>query len=234
MAINEQIQTGRKFRKLIDESSRLWLRISFWTKASDVEFDDGETAETKLSNVENRIHDIVTSFQNGVNKIFNYLKGLGFTPAINSPDGICQAIQKVFDDRYNAGKRQGQEEVKTNPEAFGISVGISPEQFTMYSAREDFPVTDVPIIAPHNGTCSLKFEIFAAYSKPHNANTLSVKIFRGSSELVSETFDRDVTNGGGPYRWNKTIQVLNCTKGETLTFQLNSTGSDASWITGLY
>ncbi len=81
MAIIEQIQTGRKFRKLIDESSRLWLRISFWTKASDVEFDDGETAETKLSNVENRIHDIVTSFQNGVNKIVNCLKGLGFTPA---------------------------------------------------------------------------------------------------------------------------------------------------------
>ena len=81
MAINEQIQTGRKFRKLIDESSRLWLRISFWTKASDVEFDDGETGETKLSNVENRIHDIVTSFQNGVNKIVNCLKGLGFTPA---------------------------------------------------------------------------------------------------------------------------------------------------------
>ena len=81
MAINEQIQTGRKFRKLIDESSRLWLRISFWTKASDVEFDDGETAETKLSNVENRIHDIVTSFQNGVNKIVNCLKVLGFTPA---------------------------------------------------------------------------------------------------------------------------------------------------------
>ena len=81
MAINEQIQTGRKFRKLIDESSRLWLRISFWTNASDVEFDDGETAETKLSNVENRIHDIVTSFQNGVNKIVNCLKGLGFTPA---------------------------------------------------------------------------------------------------------------------------------------------------------
>ena len=81
MAVNEKIQTGRKFRKLIDEDSRLWLRISFWTKASDVEFDDGETAETKLSNVENRIHDIVTSFQNGVNKIVNCLQGLGFTPA---------------------------------------------------------------------------------------------------------------------------------------------------------
>ncbi len=234
MAVNEKIQTGRKFRKLIDEDSRLWLRISFWTKASDVEFDDGETAETKLSNVENRIHDIVTSFQDGVNKIYNYLKGLGFTPTINSPDGICQAIQKVFDDRYNAGKRQGQEDVKTNPEEFGISTGIAPEQFTMYSAREDFPVTNVSLIVPHNGTCNLKFEIFASYTQAHNANTLSVKILRGNSEIIYETFDRDVTNGGGEYRWDKTIQVSNCTKGETLTFQLNSTGSDASWITGLY
>ena len=136
--------------------------ISSHKNIHDVEFDDGETAESKLSNMENRINGIVTSFQDGVNKIFNYLKGLGFTPTINSPDGICQAIQKVFDDRYNAGKRQGQEEVKTNPEEFGISVGISQEQFTMYSAREDFPVTDISLIAPHNGTCNLKFEIFAA------------------------------------------------------------------------
>ena len=104
----------------------------------------------------------------------------------------------------------------------------------MYSAREDFPVTDISLIAPHNGTCNLKFEIFASYTQAHNANTLSVKILRGNSEIIYETFDRDVTNGGGEYRWDKTIQVSNCTKGETLTFQLNSTGSDASWITGLY
>ena len=48
MAVNEQIVTGRKFRKLIDEATKLWQRISFWTKSSDVEFDDGENAETKL------------------------------------------------------------------------------------------------------------------------------------------------------------------------------------------
>lgn len=51
MAINETIVTGRKFRKLIDETSKLWQRISFWTKASDVEFDDGETAQEKLGNL---------------------------------------------------------------------------------------------------------------------------------------------------------------------------------------
>ena len=48
MAVNESIVTGRKFRKLIDEATKLWQRISFWTKASDVEFDDGQTAETKM------------------------------------------------------------------------------------------------------------------------------------------------------------------------------------------
>ena len=51
MAVNEVIVTGRKFRKLLDEATRLWQRISFWTKASDVEFDDGKTAEEKVFNL---------------------------------------------------------------------------------------------------------------------------------------------------------------------------------------
>lgn len=52
MAINETIVTGRKFRKLVDETTKLWQRISFWTKASDVEFDDGKTAQEKLGNLQ--------------------------------------------------------------------------------------------------------------------------------------------------------------------------------------
>ena len=48
MAINEQKVTGRKFRKLVDEAQKLWQRISFWTAACDVEFEDGKTAEQKI------------------------------------------------------------------------------------------------------------------------------------------------------------------------------------------
>ena len=51
MAINETIVTGRKFRKLVDETTKLWQRISFWPNASDVEFDDGETAQEKLGDL---------------------------------------------------------------------------------------------------------------------------------------------------------------------------------------
>ena len=51
MAINEQIIKGRKFRKCIDVANKIWLRISFWTAASDVEFEDGKTLEQKLGSI---------------------------------------------------------------------------------------------------------------------------------------------------------------------------------------
>lgn len=51
MTIKEEIVTGRKFRKLVDEATKLWQRISFWTKACDVEFEDGLTAEEKIGNL---------------------------------------------------------------------------------------------------------------------------------------------------------------------------------------
>lgn len=49
MDVNETIVTGRVFRKLIDEANKLWMRISFWTKACDVEFEDGKNLEEKLN-----------------------------------------------------------------------------------------------------------------------------------------------------------------------------------------
>ena len=50
--VNETIVTGRKFRKLVDEATKLWQRISFWTKASDVEFNDAKTAELKVGAID--------------------------------------------------------------------------------------------------------------------------------------------------------------------------------------
>ena len=240
MAVNEKIQTGRKFRKLIDEDSRLQLRISFWTKAGDVEFDDGETAESKLSNMENRINGIVTSFQDGVNKIYNKLKGLGFTPAANSPDGICQAIQTIHDTRYtngyNAGRLQGQEDVKTNPGSFGVSTGIAPEQFTLYMSRSDFDYGEVPLIAPHNGTCYLKFEGYVSYNSAHNANGLSLTVSRnGNAIAAARGIDDgiDVSNGGEK-GWRKTLTLPGCTAGETLILTFHHKNGNASWINGIY
>ena len=48
MAVNETIVTNRYFRKCTDAANKVWQRISFWHKASDCEFDDGSTAQTKV------------------------------------------------------------------------------------------------------------------------------------------------------------------------------------------
>lgn len=41
---------GRSYRTLVDNTpgAFVWNQLSFWTKASDVEFNDGETAEFKV------------------------------------------------------------------------------------------------------------------------------------------------------------------------------------------
>ena len=50
-AVNEIIQKGNSYRTCIDASDTAdlkWARQSFWTAASDVEFEDGMTAEQKI------------------------------------------------------------------------------------------------------------------------------------------------------------------------------------------
>lgn len=41
-------KVGKAYRILIDSASDLWHRISFWTNASDVEFEDGKSAQEKI------------------------------------------------------------------------------------------------------------------------------------------------------------------------------------------
>lgn len=50
MAVSEKKVTG-KFYRIWSTADKLWHRISFWTHANDVEFNDGKTAQTKLGDI---------------------------------------------------------------------------------------------------------------------------------------------------------------------------------------
>lgn len=52
----------------------------------------------------NAVKELIQAFQAGVNKIYDKLAGLGFTPITNSPDDIYNAIQNMYDNRYEEGK----------------------------------------------------------------------------------------------------------------------------------
>lgn len=90
MAVNETIVTGRKFRKCIDATSKAWQRISFWTKSSDVEFEDGKNAETKLG----AIDGITDSLEDTSSRMAASAKAVS---TLNNNLGGCQLTQEGND-----------------------------------------------------------------------------------------------------------------------------------------
>ena len=103
MPINETILKNRKYRHCIDSTtgSKRWNRYSFWTHASDVEFNDGRNLQDKLGSfkgvttnenqtagyaadvtllksIKNSLSQSITSLTNLVNSINTRLGGLRF------------------------------------------------------------------------------------------------------------------------------------------------------------
>lgn len=82
-------------------------------------YDDGDTANdnghdhdlyidtTDLANLSIAVEELQQAFRDGVNKIYNKLVGLGFTPKSKSPVDINEAIQNVYDNRYKEGNTEG-------------------------------------------------------------------------------------------------------------------------------
>lgn len=69
------------------------------------------------------IGNIRTSFQAGVDTLYNKCVALGFTPAGKTPSNISDTISKIYTDRYNSGYSNGQAAVIANPTAYGIGSG---------------------------------------------------------------------------------------------------------------
>ena len=124
MALNETISTGNKYRRLKDASTKLWQRLSFWTKASDVEFDNGATAEASLGNIQgitdslnsnsstvaasaaavNTLNSKLTSFQTGVDTLYNQYVSKGVTPSGKTLAAITSATDSLYNTAYANGK----------------------------------------------------------------------------------------------------------------------------------
>ena len=61
---SENIVTGKKYRILKDATQKVWDVISFWTKAKDVEFNDGQNAETKVGSIQGITSGLTTTSSN--------------------------------------------------------------------------------------------------------------------------------------------------------------------------
>ena len=68
--------------------------------------------------------NLKTSFQDGVDALYNKCKSCGVTPADKTPTAIVNAIQSIYTNRYNSGRTQGQNDVKGNPGAYGVQTDV--------------------------------------------------------------------------------------------------------------
>ena len=64
------------------------------------------------------------NFQDGVDTLYNKCVSCGWTPTGKTPTAISDAIQGIYGNRYtegyNNGRTQGQNDVKGNPNAYGL------------------------------------------------------------------------------------------------------------------
>lgn len=100
---NEQIVKGKAYRILSDASSKLWSKLSFWTASSDVEFNDGKNAETKVGAIDGITDSLVSDSSNiaASAKAANDLNGMlndintnmgGLQFRVNSGKGEYKAV----------------------------------------------------------------------------------------------------------------------------------------------
>ena len=84
-------KTGKSYN-IFDKVNNVWNKISFWHKASDCEFNDGKTAQTKLgaingitSDLSGEAEDVAASIK-CVNQLNSSLKG--FEPIVDDTGKI--------------------------------------------------------------------------------------------------------------------------------------------------
>ena len=84
-------------------------------------------------------NNLTTSFQAGVNTLYNACVSCGVTPSAKTPAAISAAISAISTNRYNAGRTQGQNDVKGSPNSYGLYTGA---QYTAnYNAGYNAGVT---------------------------------------------------------------------------------------------
>lgn len=151
-----------------------------------------------------------------------------------------QGYKSGYNAGYNAGRTQGQADVVANPSGYGISTGIVPEQFAMYSASRVFNPSTNNLTVPHSGTCYLKCETYLTYDSNSNANKCTITVLRNGTAIAYANIKDDGINispdsdNRHQFSWSKTLAIPNCTAGESLELSIDHNGANISWIAGIY
>lgn len=107
MATVEEVKiTGRKYR-VWDAVNNIWKRISYWTKASDVEFDDEMNLEDKVNEINGNIDEInenIDDLNNSFSNALTALKNTAIAKAVGANGSTFTAVIAKLAQIIDRGK----------------------------------------------------------------------------------------------------------------------------------
>ena len=211
--MSETIVTGKKYRILTDVAQKVWQRVSFWTKSSDVEFDDGKTAETKVGAISGITDSLVSTSSN----IAASAKAVS---ELNGNLGGCSFLQEG-NDFYIVGADSVQKKLGSNPyllgseytENWGFNVTThnrTPSSIGTYiSTNEPIDITYVRKITAklgivNNGNAICYCGMGISKTQPTSfatakANEIKEEFSSGMTGDISRLFELNVSGYSGKY-----------------------------------
>ena len=177
---NENIVTGRYYRVLSDAAQQIWDRISFWSKASDTEANDGIDLETKVGAINGITDDLscedssIAASSVAVNRLNESLGGLSF--GYDSASG-----------KYGYWKKEADTEVFVPFKSGGLTE--NREKISGTSTTRDYALVQV-----------FSIDVYQSGSASCNGGTLvqdnTFTCEAGSTDLtIQEKFYADVPQG---------------------------------------
>lgn len=220
--MKEQIVTGKKFRILTDVTSRLWHVISFWTKAQDVEFNDGTNAQAKLGNIVG-ISDSLTSTASNVaasakavkvlnDKVVNQIGNLN--GQINQKNQTINDLNNTI-SRLNAQIENLQNKDITNENINSLWLVKHSENFENNVESDHF--NNFTYTATRNVESAYIVLSKAVKNHDNSSTGIILVTIRKNGQVYKESRDHVNDFGGGSCKLTETMTLF---KGDTIELTL--------------
>ena len=184
--------------KRIIESSRLANNLTTTAEEYALDARQGKALNDKITSMQ-------SSFQDGVDTLYNKCKSCGSTPSNSTPTAISNSIQSIYTNRYNNGRTQGiRDRVYTIYNSSESSTNHGNLSLTMTSPPS-IPYTDRP------GTWNINIT-----NKMFHKITIDVILTTAEGSMFYQDYiqqhgsDGNNANDGKTYRYTFTLDVMGC------------------------
>ena len=202
--------------KRIIESSRLANNLTTTAEEYALDARQGKALNDKITSLQ-------SSFQDGVDTLYNKCKSCGSTPSNSTPTAISNSIQSIYTNRYNNGRTQGiRDRVYTIYNSSESSTNHGNLSLTMTSPPS-IPYTDRPgtwnINITNKMFHKITIDVISRLSLNFSGSPtcgIEVRLTTAEGSMFYQDYiqqhgsDGNNANDGKTYRYTFTLDVMGC------------------------